>query len=533
MGTKAMSFDYDVVIVGSGFGGSVAALRSSEKGYRVAVVEKGKRYRPQDFARTSWDARKFLWRPALGCTGIMQMTLLRDVFVLHGAGVGGGSLVYANTLLEPGPEVFSDPRWVGGIDWRQVLAPHYATAKRMLGVTEAPRLYEADRLLHKVVSDMGRGDRFHKTDVAVFFGEPGKTVPDPYFGGEGPPRTGCIHCGACMVGCRYGAKNTLDQNYLYLAERRGAEVIPEHEVVDLRPLSEGGYELTMRRSTGWRHPTRVLRAERVVLAAGVLGTVRLLLSCKQRRRLPNLSPRLGDFVRTNSETLLGVRTRRRELDFSKGIAIAAGAYVDDRTHVEVVRYNEGSDAMGLLGTILTDGGGPWPRWLRWIATMLRHPLDAVRAMVPFGWAKKTAVLLVMQPVSNFLRLGLRRRWWSPWRWRLVSDRGTDSPVPNYFPLAHEIARRMAAQVDGVPESSIPEVLFNVSSTAHILGGCPIGVDPEDGVVDTQFRVFGHPGLMVVDGSVVPANLGVNPSLTITALAEYAMSLLPAKPAGQR
>jgi cholesterol oxidase len=519
------SLEYDYVVVGSGFGGSVAALRLTEKGYRVAVVEMGKRFAKEDFAKTTWNARRFLWRPALGCYGIMQMTLLRDVFILHGAGVGGGSLVYANTLLEPPAETF---RGWPQLDWHKALAPHYATAKRMLGVTTAPRTYPGDEVLRKVARDLGRADTFKPTEVGVFFGVPGERVPDPYFGGQGPERTGCIHCGACMVGCRVGAKNTLDQNYLYFAEKGGAEVIAEHQVTRIAPLAGGGYRLELRRSTGLLHPRRTLTAKGVIMAAGVLGTVPLLLACKRNGTLPKLSPQLGNVVRTNSEALLAVRSRRDDVDYSKGIAIAAGVYVDERTHIEIVRYNEGSDALGLLGTVLTDGDPPWPRPLRWAFNMLRHPLHALRTHVPFGWAKHTAILLVMQPVDNFLRLVERRRWLWPWSRKLVSQRQTKKPIPVYFPIANEVARRMAREMNGVPQNGILEVLGNRAMTAHILGGCPIGASAETGVIDERCRVFGYDDLYVVDGSAVPQNLGVNPSLTITAMAEHAMSFVSQK-----
>jgi cholesterol oxidase len=526
MGAQATPDSYDYVIVGSGFGGSVAALRLAEKGYRVAVVEMGKRYLPADFARTSWNLRRFLWKPRLGCYGILQMTLLGDVFVLHGAGVGGGSLVYANTLLVPPDSAFEDPAWVGG-NWKTILSPHYATAKRMLGVTPAPEVYEGDIALRRACGALGQDGGFHRAEVGVYFGEPGKTVPDPYFGGAGPPRTGCIRCGACMVGCRYGAKNTLDQNYLYLAERLGATVIPEQQVYALQPLPGGGYDVHMRRSTGVLRPRRRLRAENVVLAAGVLGTVPLLMRCKAQGLLPRISDQLGNYVRTNSEALLGVRSRNKALDLSKGIAISSGVYLDDKTHLEVVRYNEGSDFMGLLSTVLTDGdGGPWRRRLRWLSNMLRRPGSALRSWSPFGWAKHTAILLVMQPINSYLKLTWERHPLWPFRQRLRSRRDTRKPVPIYFPVAHDIARRMAHELDGIPQSCNVEILFNVPTTAHILGGCPIGESAESGVIDDRCRVFGYAGLYVVDGSAVPANLGVNPSLTITAIAEHAMSHVP-------
>ncbi len=523
-------FDYDVIVVGSGFGGSVSALRLSEKGYRVAVVEMGKRYRAADFARTNWDLRRSFWRPEVGCYGILQMTLLRDVFVLHGAGVGGGSLVYANTLLVPSDIAFESAGWAGK-GWKARLAPHYETAKRMLGVVEAPEIYEGDRALLAAATEMGRGEHFRKASVAVFFGEPGKTVPDPYFGGEGPERAGCVRCGGCMVGCRYNAKNTLDKNYLYLAEKRGAEVIAEQRVTSIEPLPGGGYELTLRQTTGVVPRRRRLRAKKVVLSAGVLGTVPLLMHCKTKGSLPALSDRLGDRVRTNSETLLGVRARKNGPELGgRGIAIAGGVDIDANTHIEVVRYSPGSDFFGLLSTALTDGdGGPWRRRARWLGHLLRHPLAWLKNLSTAGWAERTALLLVMQPIDNYLRLRWGRLPLWPFKRGIRSERATSDPIPVYFPIAHDVARRMAAHTGGIAQSSNLEIIANVPTTAHILGGCPMGSSAENGVIDEQCRVFGYEGLYVIDGSAIPANLGVNPSLTITALAEYAMSQIPNAP----
>jgi cholesterol oxidase len=528
---SAGSSDFDFVVVGSGFGGSVSALRLAEKGYRVAVVEMGKRYGPQNFARTSWDLRRFLWRPQIGCYGIMQMTLLKDVFVLHGAGVGGGSLVYANTLLEPPDSAFASEGWVGD-GWKAKLAPHYATAKRMLGVVPAPQLYASDQALLEACREMGREASFRRADVGVYFGEPGKTVPDPYFGGKGPARKGCLQCGACMVGCRHGAKNTLDQNYLYLAERLGVTIIPERRVTRLAPLGGGGYELALERSTGWLHAKQTLRAKSVVLAAGVLGTVPLLMRSRAAGCLPKLSRHLGDRVRTNSEQFVAVRARHDGPMLGGGIAISALADIDDKTHVEIVRYNAGSDFMGLLATSLTDGGGgPWRRRLRWIWNLLRHPLRAFSNLSPLGFGRRTAILMAMQPVDNYLKLSWgRRRLW-PFGRALRSQRATALPVPVYFPAAHDLARRMARRLDAEAQSVNVEIAFNVPTTAHILGGCPMGNSAEDGVIDDACRVFGYDGLYVVDGSAVPANLGVNPSLTITALAEHAMSQVAPRSGG--
>lgn len=529
----APPLDYDYIVIGSGFGGSVSALRLAEKGWRVAVLEMGKRYGAGDFARTNWNVRKFLWMPRLLCYGIQQITVLKDVLVLHGAGVGGGSLVYANTLLVPPARAFQDPRWPAGTDWAARLAPHYETAKFMLGATRAPQVFPADELLRDAVHDVtGREAPLELHTVGVWFGVPERTVPDPYFGGEGPERTGCRLCGECMTGCRHGAKNTLDRNYLWLAERRGAVIHPETRVTDVRPMAGGGYEVHTVRST---HPLsrrpRVLRARGVVFAAGAIGTVRLLLRCREAGSLPALSDQVGNYVRTNSEALLAVRARNDAVDYSRGIAITSGVQADADTHIEVVRYGNGQDSMALLATHLTGGGPPWPRWVRWMANAVRHPVDFLRAHFPFGWARRSAVLLVMQPLNNHMRLRLRR-W--PWGRALASELpdGGARP-PTYMPLANAVAKRMAERMGGIPQSGLHEVLLGASSTAHILGGATLGASPADGVCDAQGKVFGYEGLHVADGSLVPANLGVNPSLTITALAEHVMSQVPENPHGER
>ncbi len=519
-------FDYDFVIVGSGFGGSVSAMRLSEKGYRVGVLEMGKRWKREDFPKTNWNLRKYFWKPWLGMYGILQMTLVKDAFFLHGAGVGGGSLVYANTLLVPPAKAFEDVRWVG-MDWKAVLEPYYAEAKRMLGAVPSEVIVETDRMLKEIAEDMGRGETFHRATVGVYFGKAGETVPDPFFGGEGPARTGCILCGGCMVGCRHGAKNTLEENYLWFAEKKGTTIVPESRVVDVVPLEGGGYELTVEKSTGMFHPRHTIRARGVVVSGGSYGTVNLLMRCKEKGSLAKLSEQLGRFLRTNSEALLTVQSQKKGVDYSKGIAITSGVYIDDKTHIEVVRYPAGSDAMAPLVTVLTGGGGSMPRWLRWMGTVIRHPLQFVRTLIPFGWARKTAILLVMQPVDSHLRYKLRRPWYWPFSKKLDSDRGDGPPVPVYIPVANLVAKKMAEKMGGgIPQSGTIEVLLNKASTAHILGGCPIGLTPEDGVVDPQSRAFGYDDLYVVDGSIIPANLGVNPSLTITAMAEHAMSHVP-------
>ncbi len=524
---------YDVVIIGSGFGGSVAALRLVEKGYSVAVVEAGRRFSDDQFPETSWRLRRFLWAPKLGCYGIQRIDMLRGtgdaggVLVLSGAGVGGGSLVYANTLYEPLDEFFDDPQWRDIADWRDELAPHYDQAKRMLGVTTYPRHTPADRAMRAVAEKMGVADTFHPTPVGVLMGEPGRTVPDPYFGGIGPDRTGCLHCGSCMTGCRHGAKNTLVKNYLFLAERAGAEVFPLTTVTAIRTGSGGGYLVSTERTGAWlRRGRRTIEAHQVILAAGALGTQRLLHRMKSSGALPAVSSRLGALTRTNSESILGAAVpnrsaRKQGLDLTDGVAITSSFHPDEHTHIEPVRYGKGSNSMGLLQTLLTDGG-PWRR-LRWLATMGRHPVTAARAISVRRWSQRTVIALVMQSLDNSLTLAYRRSWLG--RRRLVASIGHGAPNPSWIPEGNRAARLLAEELGGVPGGSISEV-FDMPITAHILGGAVIGATPERGVVDAYHRVFGYEGLHVVDGSAVSANLGVNPSLTITALAERAMSFWP-------
>lgn len=519
---------YDYIVIGSGFGGSVAALRLAEKGHSVCVVESGKRWQGKDFPKTNWAFWKFLWAPALRAFGIQRIWPLNDALVLGGSGVGGGSLVYANTLFEPPDVFFEDPQWKGIVpDWKTELAPHYQTAKQMLGVVKNPRFWPTDHMLRDYAREIGREEHFKATDVGVFFGPPGVEVPDPYFGGKGPDRTGCTMTGHCMVGCRDGGKNSLDRNYLYLAERLGARIVPEHKAVDVKPDGDGGYLVMAERTTDVVFKRKmVFQGRGVVFAAGVLGTLELLMRCRDAGSLPALSDRLGHVVRTNSEVLAGVTSRRNQ-QHSLGISITSSVFVDDNTHIELVRYPKGSDVMSIFAGLMTDGGGKIPRPLRALGVILRHPLQFLRIRIPFGWGRNSVILLVMQTLDNYLTVSRKRRWWALFRKGLASKNG-GKKIPTYIPEANQALRGMARRMDAIPQNALTEVLFNVPMTAHILGGCIIGKDRESGVIDQRQRVFGYENMYVTDASAIPANLGVNPSLTITALAERAMSFVPPK-----
>ena len=532
---QAMSTTFDFVVIGSGFGGSVSAMRLAEQGHRVLVLERGRRYRDEDFARTNWNVRKYLWAPALRCFGILQISPLRDVFVLHGAGVGGGSLGYANVLMEPDDRLFDSPAWRHFADWKSVLRPHYDTAKRMLGVTKNPRLGPADTTLREIATEMGTDATFRPTSVGTFFGAPGEEgveVPDPYFGGTGPPRRGCIHCGACMVGCRHNAKNTLVKNYLWFAEQWGTEIRAESEVRDVRPLPAGQpdgarYEVVYRSSSAalWR-PAHRVRARGVIFSAGALGTMRLLFRCRDvTRSLPRLSPRLGDMVRTNSEALLGSGSRDATPDYSKGIAITSIFNADAVTTIEPVRYPAGSSLMRFLSGPIVERGSPFVRLLKSVVAMVRRPLDTARTYLLPGWAQRTTIVLVMQTEDHRIRVRLGRSAYTLFRRDLTSESESGHSAAGAAAIGRDVTRRFAARTNGIPMGSINEGLLGIPMTAHILGGCPIGRSADEGVVDTEFAVHGYPGLHVVDGSIMPANPGVNPSLSIAALAEYAMERL--------
>jgi cholesterol oxidase len=537
MGQVNNQFDFDFIVVGSGFGGSVAAHRLVEKGYRVAVMEMGRRWTPENLPRTNWSLRRWFWRPKLGLRGFFNMRFFKHVTVFHGCAVGGGSITYAGTLLAPPEKVWRAGSWTGLADWKAEMPQHYETAARMLGVTQNRILGPADHLLKKVADDTGSGNTFYCTRVGIFEpaeGESGnQTFSDPYFGGEGPARTTCIGCGGCMLGCRYGAKNTLDLGYLYLAEKHGAQIFPETRVVNVKPLggvSDGsaGYEVETVKSTAWiRQQPRRFTCRGVIFSASSLGTMELLFQLKEADSLPAISSQLGQHVRTNSESIIGARTPGYAQDLSQGIAIGSGIYIDEHTHIEAVRYPSGADAMGFLTTILTDGRPGAQRIRLWVknvlVSLLRHPYKTLRVLQPWGWAREFVILLCMQALDGEIEMHWQRPWFWPFRKFLVSRGGK---VPTYIPKANEFAKKFAQLTGGFAMNMLPEILFDVPGTAHCIGGCVIADSSGHGVVDSRQRVFNYKNMYICDGSVVAANLGVNPSLTITALAERAMSFIP-------
>ena len=533
------SLDFDFIVIGSGFGGSVSALRLAEKGYRVAVMEMGRRWTPENFPRSTWSLRRWFWQPSLGLRGFFNMRFFRHATILHGCAVGGGSITYAATLLAPPDKIWDSGSWAGLADWKSEMPQHYATASRMLGVMENRILGPADLLLQKAAEAWGVEHTFYRTKVAILQaaeGQPrGAVVPDPFFSGEGPDRSTCKACGGCMLGCRHGAKNTLDLNYLYLAEKLGTQIFAETKVADVKPLagaSDGsaGYEVHTVKSIGWGRNPRRFTTRAVVFSASSLGTMELLLKLKEKGSLPAISEQVGKYVRTNSESLIGVRTPGFDDDLSQGIAIGSGVYIDEHTHIEAVRYPKGSDTMSFLATVLT-GGRPGPRriglWLMNLVTfLLRSPYRTLRLLLPFGFAEQSVILLCMQALEGHIEMRWERPWFWPFRKTLVS-RG--QRVATYIPEANEFAKKFAQLTGGTAMSMLPEILFDVPGTAHCIGGCTIADSPERGVIDAQHRVFGYQNMYICDGSVIAANLGVNPSLTITALAERAMSFIPAAP----
>ena len=520
-----MERDFDVVVIGSGFGGSVAALRLREKGYSVAVIEAGRRFKDKDFPKTSWRLRRFLFFPRLGLTGIQRIHALPDVMVLAGAGVGGGSLVYANTLYTPPDTYFNDPQWRSITDWKSELAPWYDQAHRMLGVAENPYFSPSDAAMKEAADEMGVGHTFKMAPLGIYFGDgTDKKVADPFFGGVGPDRNGCTQCGACMTGCRFNAKNTLPKNYLGLAEGAGAEVFPLHTVTKIEEQSDTSWVITTRKSSSWFGATKKFTARQVVVAAGTYNTQRLLHTMKNDGTLPKLSDALGKLSRTNSEALTGALLKKSDTDYTKGSAITSSFFPDDHTHVEPVRYGKGSNLMGLLQTVMTDGFVAKARRRQWLTQMVKNPALIIRILNVRKWSERTVIALVMQNVDSALTVKGKKGLFG---WHLTSKNDSDKPNATYIPAANEVVRRIADKHEGIAGGHYGD-LFNAPFTAHFVGGCVIGEDKSKGVIDPYHRVWDYPTLHIVDGSSVTANLGVNPSLTITAQAERAFSMWPNK-----
>jgi cholesterol oxidase len=532
MNRPAPLYDVDWIIIGSGFGGSVAALRLVEKGYSVAVLERGRRFRDQDFAATTWNLRRYFWAPALGLRGILRLALFKDIFIGSGAGVGGGSLVYANTLYRAKKSFFEHPQWVDLTDWPAALSPHYDTVERMLGVQTVPFDSAAQRLLKEIGEHFGVAATWTRTPCAVYFGPPGVEAPDPYFGGAGPARTGCTRCGACMVGCRVGAKNTLVKNYLWFAEKHGARILADTEVEEIRPLDGGegasGYLVTTARPGAWmRKQRQTLRARGVIVAAGALGTNELLARCKHRGALPRLSGRLGQLVRTNSESVLAVTLPDDRLEPWRDVAISSSIHTSDDTHVELVTYGAKSDFMSFFFTLLTGRGTRLTRPLLLAANVVRHPWRFLKSIWPVQWGRRTLVLLVMQTRDNALAFIPKKRWFGRGI-ALTTQQDPETPNPTFIAEGNAAAAWLAERTGGFAQSMVPEAVADIPSTAHILGGAVIGRDAGTGVVDALGRAFGYRNLIICDGSILPANPGVNPSLTIAALAEHVVAAIPAK-----
>ncbi len=516
--------EYDFVIIGSGFGGSTAAMRLRDKGYSVLVLEKGSELGAAQFPKSNWDLRRYMWMPWLGFRGLFEMTFFRHVTVLSGVGVGGGSLVYACTHPIPKDSFFTSGSWAGLADWKSELAPHYVEAKRMLGVSETPFRTRTDDVLREIAVERGQPQAFEPTQVAVYFGKPGQSVPDPYFGGTGPERTGCIRCGGCMLGCRYNAKNSLDKNYLWFARKGGVELHADTEVSAVREHADGGYIIEGKHG---RYPIgrRVVtyHARRVIFAGGVLGTVPLLLRMKaDPNGLPKLSDRLGYGIRTNSEALIGVISRRADVDLSKGIAIGSILQTDEHSHLEPVRFSAGSGLFRLLIAPHVPGENMLIRVARLAGVVIRHPLRLLRALFVRDLSKQTTILLYMRTTDGTLRMELGPLG----KVGTMPDAGSLPTAA--IPEASQLAARVAEKLEGLPVSLFTETLFNIPTTAHILGGCCMGRDASSGVIDADHRLFGYQGLYVMDGAAVSANPGVNPSLTIVALTERAVARIDAK-----
>ncbi len=517
---------YDFVIVGSGFGGSISAMRLAQKGYSVAVLEMGKEYTNSEFPKTNWDIRKYLWFPLLRCFGIQKISLVNKIMALHGVGVGGGSLVYANTLLTPEDYIFKSQKWPREIQWEKELSSFYKLARKMLGSVTNKKMYDGEKAIEQLAKDFGVEQSYHPTEVGVFFGNDGEKYSDPYFSGKGPDRVACNVCGACMIGCPTGAKNTLDKNYLYFARKWGAQVIPETKVTKIIPKN-GEYLVETVSSTAIIKKLRTFKAKKVIVAAGVLGTINLLLKNKlEYKTLPHISEHLGDVVRSNNESLLGVTSFDEKINMSKGIAIGAGMNPDSVTKIEGVRYPEGSDLLRFLAVPLTGSGNIFFRPIKFICVLIWKFPSVIRLLLKKDWSRSTLILLVMQSIETDMKLVLKRSFFFGFKKVLKGKLKPGQSVPSYIPVAQKAAKQIGKNVNGLPQNIASEVLMGVPATAHLLGGAILSSSSDSGVVNTNHEVYGHPGLYVCDASVIPSNLAVNPSLTISALSERFASKFP-------
>jgi len=523
-----MSFEqFDIVVIGSGFGGAVSAMRLAQKGYRVAIIEEGLRFDNKDFPKSNWHVTKYLFAPLARCFGIQRISFLKKIMILHGAGVGGGSLVYANTLMRPEEKIFRGSGWPKSVDWVKELWPFFETAKKMLGVATNPYLAPNDLAIKQIGEKMGVADTFHATEVGIYFGKPDVKVHDPYFMGDGPDRVGCNFCGGCMIGCPNGAKNTLDKNYLFFAEKWGVKIFSGLRADKVTPTGAGDYLFETFKVQSWFQSSGpTFKSSKVVFAAGALGTVQLLLKNRDiYGTLPNLSKKIGEEVRSNGESLLGATTFDSNKDFSKGVAIGAAIHPDAHTKIEGVRYPAGSDFLRFMAVPLTGSGNFLLRPFKLLLQMIFRLPQLIRLALTRDWAKSTIILLVMQSVESKIRLTMGRSWMNLFRLGLKGG-AQEGEIPSYLPVAQKAAKELAQVIEGEPQNIFSEVVFQTPATAHILGGAVIGDNPENGAVDINHELFGHKGLFVCDASVIPSNLAVNPSFTITALAERFTSKFP-------
>ena len=522
--------DFDWLVIGSGFGGSVSALRLAEKGYRVGVIERGRRYRDEDLPKSTWELGKYFWMPTLGLKGIMRMRLFRHIFTPNQHAVGGGSIVYGGVLYRAKPAFFKDEQWRALGDWETLLQPHYAMAEHMLGVSIVPFDSPNQKLAREMAKHFGVEESFARAPTGVFFGEAGKTVKDPYFGGDGPDRTGCTRCGACMVGCRVGAVNSLVKNYLWFAEKRGVQIVAEREVIDVIPLGaldgSDGYRVITRQPGNWLdRDEKTYTARGVVFAGGSLGTNELLANCKYGGSLPKISDRLGDLVRTNSESILTVRLPE-DLNTWNDVTASSSVHINQDTHIEFLSYGRNADLLSGLYTVLVGDGNRATRPIKWLTSIATHPNQWLKTLSPIGWSRHTVLLMVMQTLDNAIALRAKKRRFGR-GYSLVTEQDQDKPNPTYIDIGNQAAAWLAKHTGGIAQSNVLEAVGNIPTTAHILGGAVIGSDPERGVIDRHMQVFGYQNLLVCDAAAIPANPGVNPALTITALAEYAMAQIPA------